>query len=97
MKKQRYDFLLLQQTLLVQKDDLLLSGLKSKIASSVLPAALDTLRKAMMDKGDEIEFSVPNWCKDYDPNDFRMWVFEQNANLQSNKIDTVARNLASML
>ena len=29
--------------------------------------------------------------------DFRMWIFEQNSNLYSNKFDVVSKNLVSML
>jgi hypothetical protein len=93
--KQSFKFLLLMRTMMVQKDEMVVSGVKKRMAEEMVTKGIEDIREALKgleDKG-EVGVVVPDWCRGYTHNDFRMWIFEQNANLYSNKFENVVKNL----
>ena len=83
------------RTMMVKKDELVVSGVKKRMAEDMVAKGLEDIKDALkgLEEKGEVGVVVPEWCRGYTRNDFRLWIFEQNANLYSNKFDNVVKNL----
>ena len=75
------------------------SGVKKRIVCEILEEGIKDVREALKEleeQGKQINVVVPEWCQP-SATSLRLWLFEQQSNLYTNKFDTIVSNLSQIL